>query len=732
MANPLQFAKLKTDFLEYLEIEQGRSQKTIANYDHYLTRLIDFGGDITIDDINPELIRKWRLWLNRLGTNTSDELGKNTQNYHLIALRSFLKFCAKRDIPTMPADKIELAKSRRKQVTFLNPDELKLLFTAPDIDTINGLRDRAILELLFSSGLRVSELVGLNRTDVNLKRREFMVRGKGEKDRPIFISETAAWWLTQYLEKRQDNSIPMFMRYSGTKSVSVSGNYYRLTARSVQRLVARYALLAGITKTVTPHTLRHCLHPNTRISLPRRIISAENLYNSTELRVKSLHLSKGTQTTQTIKHSSTHTSIEMIQLTAGGYELVCTPEHRLFTLDKDGFTQIQASDLKSGDYVMGVKKISQHSKQYLTNDMWRLIGYICGDGTVSERRHGVILHDKNKVFLSLYVDLIERLFNKKTEIKPATNSKSYSVACYHMPLVKLLKKLGLATTTHGLRVPEKLLRSSEHAVANFLAGLYDADGNEGDPKFFSANKEFIKDIQMLLLRLGIDSHLYTRNRMVRLPHKQEDSAKQPFTIYYLQIIYQPDQQKFANKVPTLKKININPDFVGEKLPITELLVDLNNLVKLSGKSLYTRRSDQRTLKDYSRYLSGQVLPTKETAMRFHTRFKRTGIIDPRLNLLRRLASSNNQVKWLKVHKTDKIKTNTIVYDFTVEETENLIADGFVSHNSFATDLLMNGADLRSVQAMLGHSNISTTQIYTHVTDPHLKSIHQKFHGKKED
>jgi site-specific recombinase XerD len=253
----MNFAKTKTDFLEYLEIEQGRSQKTIQNYDHYLTRLLDFAGDISVADIDPELIRKWRLWLNRLGTNTSDELQKNTQNYHLIALRSFLKFCAKRDIQAMPADKIELAKATRKQVTFLNHDELQRLFNAPKLDTIQGQRDRAILELLFSSGLRVSELVGLNIGDVNLKRKEFMVRGKGQKDRPIFVSDTAAWWIQQYLDKRQDNSTPLFIRYSGNKKVSVSGNYYRLTVRSVQRLIARYALLAGITKHVSPHTLRH-------------------------------------------------------------------------------------------------------------------------------------------------------------------------------------------------------------------------------------------------------------------------------------------------------------------------------------------------------------------------------------------------------------------------------------------------------------------------------------------
>jgi site-specific recombinase XerD len=226
------FSKAKTNFLEYLEIDQNRSQKTIANYDHYLTRLIDYAGDITVDEITPELIRKWRLWLNRLGTNTSDELGKNTLNYHLIALRSFLKFCAKQNIITASPEKIELARVKRKQVTFLSPEELKRLFDQPDPNTLQGLRDRAILELLFSSGLRVSELVGLDKDHINLKRREFTVRGKGQKDRPIFISDQAAHWLQKYLDKREDNVKPLFLRYSGKKQVDLSGNYHRLTVRS--------------------------------------------------------------------------------------------------------------------------------------------------------------------------------------------------------------------------------------------------------------------------------------------------------------------------------------------------------------------------------------------------------------------------------------------------------------------------------------------------------------------
>lgn len=253
----MKISKLKTDFLEYLEIEQNRSQKTIQNYDHYLTRLIDFAGDVNISDINPELVRKWRLWLNRLGTNTSDELQKTTQNYHLIALRSFLKYCAKRDINSLPADKIELARTQRVQVTFLNEEEMHRLLSEPDTSRENGLRDRAILELLYSSGLRVSELVSLDKGHVNLKRREFMVRGKGQKDRPIFISEEATEWIEKYLAERTDNSNPLFVRVGGSKKSDQSGNYKRLTARSIQRMVARYAMLAGITKHVSPHTLRH-------------------------------------------------------------------------------------------------------------------------------------------------------------------------------------------------------------------------------------------------------------------------------------------------------------------------------------------------------------------------------------------------------------------------------------------------------------------------------------------
>jgi len=244
-------------FLEYLELEQNRSMKTIQNYSHYLNRLSDYAGELKLKDIDVELVRKWRMWLNRLPTATNDDLSKTTQNYHLIALRSFLRFCAKRNWETLQPDKIELARTKRPQVTFLTVEELQRLTKQPDISKQNGLRDVAIIELLFSSGLRVSELVGLDREHINLKRREFMVRGKGQKDRPIFISDEAATWVQKYLDMRTDNTKPLFIRYSGTKKIDNSGNFSRLTARSVQRMVSRYARLAGITKHVSPHTLRH-------------------------------------------------------------------------------------------------------------------------------------------------------------------------------------------------------------------------------------------------------------------------------------------------------------------------------------------------------------------------------------------------------------------------------------------------------------------------------------------
>ena len=251
------FSELLLDFLEYLEVEKNRSQKTAENYHLYLMRLVDFMGDEPVEKISDEAIRKWRLWLAHQKDENGQSLAKITQSYHLIALRSFLKFCAKRGIKTLDASRIELPQVKRQQVSFLNQDELNRLFEQVDTNCLMGMRDKAIIALLFSSGLRVSELCNLDRQHVNLKRREFMVRGKGQKDRLVFVDDTAANLLRRYLEARQDNLQPMFTRLSGNEKTDLSGDYGRITPRSVQRIVSKYATLAGITKKVSPHTLRH-------------------------------------------------------------------------------------------------------------------------------------------------------------------------------------------------------------------------------------------------------------------------------------------------------------------------------------------------------------------------------------------------------------------------------------------------------------------------------------------
>jgi site-specific recombinase XerD len=250
-------SELILDFIEHLEVEGGRSSKTAENYRLYLERFVEFTGDIEVEKINSELVRKYRLWLNRYKNSNDDELATITQAYHLIALRGFLGYLHKRDMEVMAPSKIELPKVSRKQVTFLHYDEIQRLIDDMDITSESGLRDRAIVELLFSSGLRVSELVNLNRDHINTKRREFMVRGKGQKDRPIFISESAAGWVDRYLDARQDTLAPLFISYSKNVEANTSGDFRRLTARSIQRMVNKYARLAGITKHVSPHTMRH-------------------------------------------------------------------------------------------------------------------------------------------------------------------------------------------------------------------------------------------------------------------------------------------------------------------------------------------------------------------------------------------------------------------------------------------------------------------------------------------
>jgi site-specific recombinase XerD len=267
----MRLSELKRQFLEYIEIERGRSIKTVVNYNRYIDKFIEFAGDISPESITDNIFREYRLFLNRqtIKQNNgkklyqrdgrSETLKKRTQNYYLIALRAYLKFANRIGIKTMSPERIELAKVGERSLDLISREDLNKIMEAPDINTIKGLRDKAILELLFSTGLRVSELCSLPR-DINLKVDELSVRGKGEKVRVVFISEVAKKALKNYLDKRDDMSDALFVQVDspikkiGMKLNEISG---ALTSRSVERIIKFYAIKAGISKKVTPHVLRH-------------------------------------------------------------------------------------------------------------------------------------------------------------------------------------------------------------------------------------------------------------------------------------------------------------------------------------------------------------------------------------------------------------------------------------------------------------------------------------------
>ncbi|MAG11960.1 MAG: hypothetical protein CMI52_04110 [Parcubacteria group bacterium] len=267
-----QLLKTMKQFLDYLEVERNRSVLTRRNYALYLRRFMRFSKLQKTSQISKDDVRKFRMWLHRKKTAKGKTLSPSTQNYHLIALRSFLGYCAKMDIKALAPEKVELAKIADRQVNFMEGSDVMRLLRAPlkgDVNIVN-LRDAAILELLFSTGLRVSELVGLKKEDVNLKRDDFTVRGKGRKMRIVFLSERAKKAISRYLKKREDLNPYLFVSHDPAKKKRalvaaqkhvVDGEKKKkstgLTPRTIQRIVDRYAKEAGITRKISPHALRH-------------------------------------------------------------------------------------------------------------------------------------------------------------------------------------------------------------------------------------------------------------------------------------------------------------------------------------------------------------------------------------------------------------------------------------------------------------------------------------------
>ncbi len=259
--NSSELSRKIDEFLEYLEIEKGSSPLTIRNYKHYLYRLLYWmqksGIRQELEDINPEVIRRYRVYLSRYVGEQGLSLSRKTQGYHVIALRSFLRWLIKNDYKVMSPDRIDLPKVEDRQVKFLSGEQVDRLLNAPSMSDIYGKRDKAMLEVLFSTGLRVSELVSLDRDKVDLERREFGIKGKGGKTRIVFLSARSASWIDNYLKARKDRFKPLFIRHRGKIDPSTTSEKMRLSVRSVQRMIKKYVRKIRLPVEVTPHVLRH-------------------------------------------------------------------------------------------------------------------------------------------------------------------------------------------------------------------------------------------------------------------------------------------------------------------------------------------------------------------------------------------------------------------------------------------------------------------------------------------
>ncbi len=255
------FNKHINDFLEHLEVEKNSSKLTIRDYRHYLEVFQKWYATSlpgkTVEDLDLKIIRSYRVFLANRADEKGQTLKKVTQNYYVIALRSLLRFLIKNDVHTLEPSKIELPRTESRSLKFLEREQIDRLVTMPDTTKEDGTRDRAILELLFSTGLRVSELVKLNHEQINIERREFGVVGKGGRARVVFISDRAAEWTDRYVKMRVDVFKPLFIRYSGAVIEEDGGEKMRLTVRTIERIVKKYTLLARLPVDATVHTLRH-------------------------------------------------------------------------------------------------------------------------------------------------------------------------------------------------------------------------------------------------------------------------------------------------------------------------------------------------------------------------------------------------------------------------------------------------------------------------------------------
>jgi len=721
------------EFLEYSDVEKGLSNKTQETYARLLKKFTGWLRSNHLESLLPheltdDHLRKYRLFLSQtFGRRRKEPLRKSTQNYYLIAIRNLLAYFADRNIISLPPDKLKLIKTKvdERIIKFLTVEQVEKLLAVPDVSTVIGLRDKAILEVLFSTGLRVAELTSLDRDQIKItpetKDLEIAVIGKGNRPRPVYLSQRAIDWLEKYLDTRQDKDKALFINYKGPKTAP-----RRLTSRTVENIVKKYSLLAGIPVFTTPHTLRHCLHPSTRIVLADRIVSARVLFfqKASEAQVVNWNTLK----LENLKIiDKTFHITPLLSLWADGYNVVCSPEHRFFTVGESGIEEIMARDLNLGDHIMGIKGFDiDKAATFVDPRFARFLGYVFGDGTVSRARRTVLLDDKDKKNLQFYQNIIREYFIIDSVLLKSKNKNSWQLRVHSKELTEFILDSGFVPGARARRMPIEILSAPLEELAAFIAGFYDAEGNSGTIRFFSSSVDLLKDVQMGLLRFGIDSHLHWRDGVSSTLFKVPSSKK----YYTLCILHRPDQLRFLQYIKTrkIRSLCCEPGFEGEKLPVGELLQTIKKDAARKKIVWIEKLRKNQKINYLGRYFD-KLVPVRRTVNKIIAQLENSGYNSVPLAVLKRIANAEN-IKWLKVKEKTRLPWGRYCsYDFGIDRySGNFITDGIISHNSFATDLLAQGADLRAVQEFLGHKNIGTTQIYAHVTSKMLRELHRKFHS----